>query len=140
MTEAERPDAPSTTDRDFQAVRDAKYVLLTTFKRDGTGVGTPVWAVPVETDRGTGIRIWTARNTGKVKRIRNGSRVTVAPCSMRGVPTGAAVEAHAVLLDDDDTRGTLEALAARYGMAGRLVTRRARRDVADSAGIEVNAA
>lgn len=43
---------------------DEKYLLLTTFKRDGTPVGTPVWAAPLDSGE---IGFWTSSGTGKIK-------------------------------------------------------------------------
>ena len=85
---------------------------------------TPVWAAP----DGGGLLIWTPRDTGKVKRIRRSGQVTVAPCTMRGKPTGAAIDATATLLDGDGTRRVQEAIGRKYGWIGRtLVNRSARR-------------
>jgi len=118
------PGAAEMTDDPTAAVTAAKYVLLTTFKRDGSAVPTPVWAAP----DGGAILIWTPRDTGKVKRIRRSGRVTVAPCTMRGKATGAAVDATATLLDSDGTRRVQEAIGHKYGWIGRtLVNRSARR-------------
>lgn len=113
-------------DDPIAAVTRAKYVLLTTFKRDGSAVPTPVWAVPTESSAAdaTAIAVWTSRDTGKVKRIRNSSRVTVGPCTMRGVPTGAAVEATATLLDTAGTIRVQEAVGRKYGWLGRVIIRR----------------
>jgi uncharacterized protein len=64
----------------------------------------------------------------KVKRIRRSGQVTVAPCTMRGKPTGAAIAATATLLDSDGTREVREAIGRKYGWIGRtLVNRSARR-------------
>ncbi|WP_455351692.1 PPOX class F420-dependent oxidoreductase [Streptomyces sp. SYSU K217416] len=86
------------------------YVSLTTFRRDGTPVATPVWAV----SDGSELFIWTKTDSWKVKRIRNNSRVTVTPCDVRGrVPEGAPVlEGTARLLDD--TGGIRRLLARKY--------------------------
>lgn len=130
-----RPDA-ATADP-FERVRAAKYVLLTTFKRDGTPVPTPVWAVPVETPEGRAIRIWTSRRTGKVKRVRNSGRVEVAPCTVRGKPLGATVAGTARLLDADGSRETVKALRKKYGVLARLLTVRVERRLPDFIGIEV---
>src|SRR5262245_23301176 len=51
-----------------------KYVQLTTFRRDGRAVPTPIWVMP----DGDGVAFWTVRDSGKVKRIRNSGRVTIA--------------------------------------------------------------
>ncbi|SFR86972.1 hypothetical protein SAMN04487846_0115 [Microbacterium sp. cf046] len=116
------------TDDAVAAVIRASYVLLTTFKRDGSAVATPVWAVGDE----AGLLIWTPRDTGKVKRIRRSGRVTVAPCTMRGRPTGAAVDAIAKILDTSGTLRVQEAMGRKYGWVGRtlltLAVRRAGQD------------
>ena len=93
-----------------------KYVLLTTFRRDGRAVPTPLWAVP----DGAGLALWTVRDTGKVKRIRNNGRVTVAPCDLRGKPQGDAIEAHATIGDHADLMRVTGSLARKYGLVGRL--------------------
>lgn len=111
---------PETTDATAAILR-AKYVLLTTFKRDGSAVPTPVWAV----QDGTGLLIWTPRNSGKVKRIRNSGRVIVAPCTMRGKPTGRSVDATASLLDDAGTMRVQDAIGGKYGWLGRTWLRSA---------------
>jgi PPOX class probable F420-dependent enzyme len=47
---------------------DSRYVALTTYRRDGRPVTTPVWAIPLEGK----IYVFTASGTGKAKRVRNG--------------------------------------------------------------------
>ena len=58
-----------------------KHILLTTFRRSGEGVATPVWTVPVSDGR---VGMWTAKGTGKYKRMRGNPRVAFQPCSARG--------------------------------------------------------
>ncbi len=93
-----------------------KYVLLTTFRRDGRAVPTPLWAVP----DGAGLGFWTPNGTGKVKRIRNSGRVTVQPCDMRGNPRGEPLEAQARIGDAADTARITEGIKRKYGLMGRL--------------------
>ncbi|MDI6102838.1 PPOX class F420-dependent oxidoreductase [Actinoplanes sp. NEAU-A12] len=93
-----------------------KYVLLTTFRRDGRAVPTPLWVVP----DGAGLGFWTVAGSGKLKRIRNSGRVTVAPCDMRGNPTGAAIEATARIGDHADRLRVGEGIKKKYGVLGRL--------------------
>jgi uncharacterized protein len=95
-----------------------KYALLTTFRRDGRAVGTPLWVVP----DGSGIAFWTPDNTGKVKRIRNSGRVTVAPCDVRGNVSGEAIEAQARIGDADDRSRVVGLLNRKYGLLGRMTT------------------
>jgi hypothetical protein len=93
-----------------------KYVLLTTFRRDGRAVPTPLWVVP----DGTGLAVWTPADSGKIKRIRNSGLVTVAPCDLRGNPTGEPVDAQARIGDASDTQRVRAALGRKYGLLGRL--------------------
>src|SRR5215213_11763143 len=78
-----------------------RTVLLTTLRRDGTPVETPV-SIAVDGDRAF-IRSWDT--AGKVKRIRNNPAVTIAPCTALGRPTGAAIPARArILTGEGSTR------------------------------------
>jgi len=92
----------------------AKYVLLTTFRKDGRGVPTPIWAVPYD----DGLAVWTPVDTGKLKRIRRDGRVTVAPCTFGGETTGETVEAQARIGDRADTDRVRKALRRKYGLTG----------------------
>ncbi len=100
----------------FEQLGAEKYVLLTTFRRDGRAVPTPLWVVP----DGTGLAFWTPAGTGKVKRIRNSGRVTVAACDVRGNVRGGAIEATARIGDAADLRRVAEGLKRKYGLMGRL--------------------
>jgi PPOX class probable F420-dependent enzyme len=94
-----------------------KYVLLTTFRKDGRAVSTPLWAVA----DGSGLAFWTPAETGKVKRIRNSGRVTVQACDLRGNPTGGeAVEAQARIGDAADRARIGRKLNQKYGLIGRI--------------------
>ncbi|MFF2369943.1 PPOX class F420-dependent oxidoreductase [Agromyces sp. NPDC058110] len=72
----------------FDDVTAGKYVSLTTFRKDGTPVPTPVWFA-LDGDR---IVVQTPAGTGKLKRLRRDARVTVAPCDMRGRVRAGAPE------------------------------------------------
>jgi len=111
----------------------ADYVLLTTFKKDGTAVPTPVWVVR----HGDELRVWTAPEAGKVKRIRRSGKVQIAPCGMRGKPHGASVDAIATLLPPPAADQVLDALGQKYGLRGRLASWRARRGDRPSAAIGI---
>jgi PPOX class probable F420-dependent enzyme len=80
-------------------------VRLTTFRRDGTPVSTPV-NVAVDGDR---VYFRTYEQAGKFKRIRNNSRVEVAPSTFRGTATGPASPARVAMLTgaDDERAATL---------------------------------
>ena len=101
---------------DLDRLAAEKYVLLTTFRKDGRAVATPVWAVR----DGDSLAVWTVSDSGKVKRIRRDGRVTVAPCDVRGRPHGEAVPAHATIADPESTRRGRGLLKQKYRLIGRL--------------------
>ncbi|WP_369133147.1 PPOX class F420-dependent oxidoreductase [Modestobacter sp. I12A-02662] len=90
----------------------SEYVSLTTFRRTGEPVATPVWAAPDGADR----LVWTRADSGKVKRLRHTSRVTVAPCDVRGRLLGPAVEAVARFVPEEEWPRALATLRRRYGL------------------------
>ncbi len=94
-----------------------KYILVTTFRKDGTPVPTPVWVVR----DGGRLAAWSAVDTFKVKRIRNNPEVRLAPCDLRGNPAGDEVAATAELLDDAGTKRVRKAIARRFPVTGRMV-------------------
>lgn len=76
-----------------------RAVLLTTYRRDGTPVGTAVH-IAVEGDHAY-VRTW--ETSGKIKRIRRNPEVEIAPATMSGKPTGPAIRARARLLNGPET-------------------------------------
>ncbi|SFP33194.1 hypothetical protein SAMN05660464_2820 [Geodermatophilus dictyosporus] len=92
------------------------HVSLTTFRRTGQPVATPVWAAP----DGESLVVWTRADSGKVRRLRHTSRVTVAPCDIRGRVRGPAVEATAGFVDRAEWPQALAALRRAYGLRFRL--------------------
>jgi uncharacterized protein len=115
-----------------------QYVSLTTYRKDGTPVATPVWLVSFE----DGIAIWTNAKTGKVKRMRRNPAVTLAPCTVRGRVTGEPVAGQARLLSTEDNARVQALIRRKYWLTGWLVTWRARRrpDTTVSYAITVAAA
>jgi uncharacterized protein len=89
---------------------DQNTVLLTTYRRDGTGVGTPVH-IAVDGDRAF-IRTWDT--AWKLRRIRNNPEVEVAPSTVGGRPTGPAIRARASVLDGAESKYAAEMLARKY--------------------------
>ncbi|MFI0879460.1 PPOX class F420-dependent oxidoreductase [Streptomyces parvus] len=94
----------------------SRYVLLTTFRRDGRAVPTPVWVMR----DGDCLAVWSVADAGKVKRIRNSGRVTVAPCDWRGAPKGDAVPGVAELPAGQDTVHYLDLMKRKYGLVARI--------------------
>jgi PPOX class probable F420-dependent enzyme len=94
----------------FAELRDTKTVLLTTYRRDGTPVDTPV-SIAFAGDRAF-FRTW--HSAYKTARLRNDPRVKVAPATLRGHPTGPAIRARARLLENGDARLAARVLAGRH--------------------------
>jgi PPOX class probable F420-dependent enzyme len=95
-----------------------RAVLLETRKRDGSWVATPVSLV-VSGDHGYFRSYHVA---GKAKRLRNFPEVRVAPSTLRGRPTGAAVTGTARLLSDAEAEPVRAMLAAKHPwLHGRIV-------------------
>jgi uncharacterized protein len=117
---------------------EPRYLLVTTFRRDGTAVPTPVWTVR----DGHSLLVWSAAEAGKVKRIRNNPSVRLAPCDMRGKPTGAEVAGTAELLSGAESRAAQRAVTGRYGIVGRLTAlgSRLRRGADGGIGIRITVA
>jgi len=87
-----------------------KYVSLTTFRRDGTAVSTPVWFV---TENGS-LLVETDGNSYKVKRIRRNDSVMVASCNATGRVAGEVVSAHAAILPADELPRVERMLHRKY--------------------------
>ncbi len=107
---------PSHTPPPHSTLPHSTYVSLTTFRRTGVPVATPVWAAP----DGDDLVVWTRADSGKVKRLRHTARVTVAPCDVRGRVTGPAVEATAAFVPREQWPTALAALRRAYGLRFRL--------------------
>jgi uncharacterized protein len=101
---------------DLSAFARRKYALLTTFRRDGTPVPTPVW-FGVADGR---LYVRSEAEVGKVKRIRNDPHVRVAPATFRGKPVGPTTEGLARILPSDEESGAEAALVANYGLFRRV--------------------
>jgi PPOX class probable F420-dependent enzyme len=94
----------------FAPVNNAKTVLLTTYKRDGTPVGTPV-SIAFDGDRAF---FRSYDKAWKTRRLRRDPRAQIAPSTLRGKPTGPAVQARVTLLEGGQARTAARALARRH--------------------------
>lgn len=84
----------------FASLRRSAAVLLTTFRRNGQGVSTPVG---IQSGNGkTYFTTWST--TGKVKRLAHNPHVTLAPCTRRGKILGPTIAAIARRLDETQAK------------------------------------
>lgn len=120
---------------EVERLSQSKYLSLTTFRKSGEAVATPVWVVR----DGDHLYVTTKSDSGKVKRLRNNAHVLLAPCDMRGNLTGDQVPGSARLLDEAGTRKVGELVGGRYGLLYRAMglTEKLRRGGAPSIGIEI---
>ncbi|WP_067666488.1 PPOX class F420-dependent oxidoreductase [Nocardia miyunensis] len=97
-----------------------KYALLTSYKKDGTAVGAPVWVAP-DGDR---IVVWTDSSSWKVKRIRRNPQVRLQPCDNRGRTTSDdALTGTAEVLDASETERVRGIVGRKYGVIGKILIR-----------------
>ena len=101
----------------FDALAGGRYVRLSTFRKSGAAVPTPVWFARM----GEKLYVVTGRNTGKVKRIRNNPDVALAPSDFRGCPKGPDLQAVAGLTDEKRGGPADRALRGKYGWQYRVV-------------------
>ena len=93
----------------FESFAQRRTALLTTYKRDGTAVPTPV-TIAVDGERAY-VRTWDS--AWKAKRMRNSPAVRVAPSTVRGRATGPSIGARSRLLDGEEARHAARAIAHR---------------------------
>ena len=94
-------------------VQGQKYISLKTFRKNGTGVATPVWFGEEDGK----LYVMTRGDMGKTKRIRNNSSVRVAPCTIRGVVTGPEFAATARILPAEEQARARQTINRKYWMA-----------------------
>jgi PPOX class probable F420-dependent enzyme len=127
---------------DLEVLFPGRYLSVTSFKRDGTGVATPVWFV----SDGTRLFALTDLQSAKVRRIRRNPRVLIASCrpggKLRREPVPARVE---VLTGTPELERVQELLIERYKLSYRFVMLiyrlgrrlRGQRSVADGAALAI---
>lgn len=92
------------------------YIALTTYRRSGSPVSTPVWVAA------SGTKLWviTVDGVGKTKRLAHTAEVRIQPCDVRGRVSADAPSftgTARVLRDDESLRIVRQALAAKYRSA-----------------------
>jgi PPOX class probable F420-dependent enzyme len=105
----------------WREIASSPFVSLTTYRRNGTAVATPVW---VARD-GDELVVTTERKTGNVTRLRNEGRVTLRPCSRMGTvaPDAITVRGRARIAGPSTEDGRAgSALRRKYGWQFRAIT------------------
>ena len=95
-------------------IGDERFVSLTTFRRSGEPVATPVWVVR----DGAHLLVTTPEGSGKVKRLRHTSRVELRPCSRSGkVADDAPTATGSGVIEEKDRPAVFQ---SKYGLEYRL--------------------
>lgn len=123
-------DAAASTAHDFASLREHRYALLVTFRRDGTPVPSPVWFALEGDDR---LYVESAADAAKVRRLRHDSTAIVCASTARGRPLGPVVSATADLLTGAEAATANAALARSVGWQRRAFARTAGRMAGPSA-------
>jgi uncharacterized protein len=97
----------------FATLRQERYINLVTYRRSGESVKTPIWFVL----DGETIVCHTGLASGKIKRLRHTTRVTVAACTINGTPKGPViVGAGQIITDSATVRHVHNLLRRKYGI------------------------
>ena len=95
-------------------IHDQKYISLTTFRKSGVGVSTPLWFA----ERDGKLYVVTEKTSGKSKRIRNNPNVKVAACTIRGKITGPEFAGMARFLPDgEESTAARRSIRKKYWLA-----------------------
>ena len=94
-----------------------RYINLETFKKDGNGVKTPVWAAA----QGGKLVVMTDGTSYKVKRLRNDPKIRAAGCDARGSVHGAWYEGTGKILDEAGAARAEATLLEKYGLQYRVL-------------------
>lgn len=106
----------------LESIGQAQFVSLTTFRKDGSAIGTPVWVASTP----EGLVVTTPAGSHKVKRLRRRPEATIQPCSRRGSvePGALTASAHVEIIEPSDTATTQRAaaaLASKYGLMYKVI-------------------
>lgn len=102
----------------LEQFKNQKYINVETYRKSGAAVQTPVWFV----QDGETLLVRTLAKSGKMKRVRNNSKIRVAVCNMSGGLLGEWQNAHAEIVQDpavDDLVNRL--LRKKYGVIKRIL-------------------
>jgi uncharacterized protein len=91
-------------------IQNQKYISLSTFRKSGAAVSTPVWFG----EQGEKLYVMTRSDSWKYKRIRNNPQVRLAPCTVRGKTTGPAFAATARILPPENWLSARKTLRSKY--------------------------
>ncbi len=121
----------------FERFTEQRTILLTTYRKDGTPVGTPVH-IAVE---GPVAYVRTFEPSGKLKRMRANAHVEIAPSTVRGKVRGPALAATSRILQGPEAEHAAAVIAGKYPLLhGHLIPWLHRRTGRTTTHVELTAA
>jgi PPOX class probable F420-dependent enzyme len=94
-------------------IRGQKYISLTTFRKSGVAVPTPIWFGEEDGK----LYVMTRSDSGKYKRIRNNPQVRIAACTIRGKVIGPDFAAQARILPPENWPRARKTIEKKYWLA-----------------------
>jgi len=94
-------------------IRGQRYISLSTFRKNGVAVRTPVWFA----EENGKLYVMTNSKLGKYKRIRNNPAVKIASCTIRGKVTGPEFSATARIMRAEEFAAARQGIRAKYWLA-----------------------
>lgn len=95
----------------FDGLQGQSFIALTTFRKTGVPVVTPVWFV-LQDHR---VIVFTGRLSGKVKRLRNNPRVELSPSDFSGKPLGPSISGTALFIPENEWSQYEQSFRKKYG-------------------------
>lgn len=99
-------------------IQSKKYIVVETYRRGGQAIRTPVWFFV----RDGLVYVVTRSGTGKVKRLRNNTRVRIAECTIKGKVIGPWASGTATILNEQDTKEAVRLRGKKYGIMAKMAT------------------
>jgi PPOX class probable F420-dependent enzyme len=100
----------------FAALDRNPYIALTTYRKNGAPVMTPVWFIQQDGK----LFVWTAVASGKVKRLKNNPQVQLGPSNHSGKLLGAIQTGSAQMAKEEEYPALDKAFKAKYGWLVKL--------------------
>jgi uncharacterized protein len=94
-------------------IQAQKYISLSTLRKSGVPVRTPVWFG----EKDGKLYVMSREITGKYKRIRNNPRISIAACTVRGKTTGPAFAGTARILPRGEWPRAIQSIKRKYWAA-----------------------
>ena len=98
----------------MRAIADERYITMESYKRDGQAVRTPLWFAAGSRAGGPVFYVYSTADSFKIKRIGRNPMIRIAPCTMRGVTTGAWIDARAEIVVGAEFAAGMRLLDQKY--------------------------